>query len=245
MNIKEDEINEQFIGTTLRDLGRVDPPSDFNFKVRARIAHGRPVVGRQTWLPVWAYGAAPAAAAILIGGYLFSGGNYSSSVTEGPTVSTAATQAVPSLAEQPSSPAPIVAVNETIARSGERQAEPSVRVVAAREVPSASRKIERPAGGSFDSAIRGSETITSARGANSNSVVSTGSSSAANRTPTTGSSLPSMGIRVAGNVVTAVLPGSTAAAAGVKIGDVIETVSGNVVTVRRDGKSLTFTVLQR
>lgn len=236
MSIRNEDINEEFIVTALRTLPRVEPPADFDFKVRARIAQGKPATRRGSWLPTWAYGVAPAALAVLIGGYFFSTG--SPSAPTAPAVATVQPQA---FAPTPEVTAPAASAPETVARVEGPNAEPVLRPDAGlirKVAPAVKRNAERPAGGSFDRAVRGSETITLS-GSNSNKVVNTVVNKPA------GGSLPAMGIRVAGSTVSSVLPGSLAASAGVKVGDVIETISGNVLTIRRDGKTMTITVALR
>jgi len=236
MSIRNEDINEEFIATALRTLPRVEPPNDFDFKVRARIAQGKPSTRRGLWLPAWAYGAAPVALAVLIGGYFFSTGSPSAPPESAPTVAAVQPQA---FAPAPEGPSTAALADDAIASSEEPIVGPAPRTDVTRKVaPAVKRETQRPSGGSFNAAQRSARTITLS-GSNSNKVANTGVNKPA------GSSLPAMGIRVAGSTVSAVLPGSAAAAAGVKIGDVIETVSGNVLTIRRDGKTMTITVAVR
>lgn len=63
-----DDNNFDEVGELLGTLKRVDAPGDFDVRVRARIAKGRPAAGR-SWPLVLARIGAPAAVLIALGGY--------------------------------------------------------------------------------------------------------------------------------------------------------------------------------
>lgn len=73
------DASEEKVATMLGSLKRVDAPGDFDFRVRARIAQGRPAEKR-TWFPAFVRVAAPAMMLAAVGGYfgynaLYSSGN--------------------------------------------------------------------------------------------------------------------------------------------------------------------------
>ncbi|MEQ1644505.1 MAG: hypothetical protein ABL959_13740 [Pyrinomonadaceae bacterium] len=63
------DAGEEKVAAMLGSLKRVDAPADFDFRVRARIAQGRPAGARTSWFPTFARVAAPAVMLAAVGGY--------------------------------------------------------------------------------------------------------------------------------------------------------------------------------
>ena len=68
MRNEDQEINEQ-VSKLLGGLKRIEAPGDFDFRVKARIAAGRPVDRNVSLLPNWVRFAVPLGLLLLIGGY--------------------------------------------------------------------------------------------------------------------------------------------------------------------------------
>ena len=66
--MRHDENNFEEVGELLSTLKRVEPPGDFDMRVRGRIAKGRPRQSRRWPMAVARIGV-PAAVLIALGGY--------------------------------------------------------------------------------------------------------------------------------------------------------------------------------
>ncbi|HQX54519.1 MAG TPA: hypothetical protein PLP07_01230 [Pyrinomonadaceae bacterium] len=62
--------DEKRVSDLLGTLKQVEAPGDFDVRVRARIAQGRPSSSAATWMPSWARYAVPLVLAAAIGGYV-------------------------------------------------------------------------------------------------------------------------------------------------------------------------------
>ena len=228
---KTEFSEEQRISALLSSLPRVEAPGDFDFRVRARIAASRPAEKHASWLPASVRYAVPLALVLAIGGYVGFNAIY---LTETPMVPVVAeTQAESSPISQPetaSSAAP--AAEKVVAERVETKPTETVEKASVKDadkgIPAVNRKPERPTGGSFDSAVRSPTTIDPA--------ANVGPAEA----PAAGiGSLGSVGISTApanpGSRVVSVAAGSAAQAAGVRVGDIIESYSGRTLRIRRDG----------
>lgn len=237
--IQSDGEFDEPVARLLRDLKRVDAPKDFDHRVRARIAQGRPERTPARPLYGWAKAAVPAALVLAAGGYF--GWN---ALSAGPasTETIAAVQPLPAAvrpeASVPTAPplepaAPQSMVSQVRGPSS-TVTSPSKPVAA----PSRSKSVPAPApvGGSIDSAVRIGKTIEIPD------------------VPVT-DALSRAGAKVVFDEGTMKVSASEASAdrSGLKAGDVIESIDGRTIDakstlkgnaagkrlrVRRDGKTL-------
>jgi len=219
------EMENEPVSKLLAGLSRVEAPKDFDFRVKARIARGRPAEPRGMWLPAWVRIAVPAG--VLIAGSYF-GFNAFYPVQQD--------QATASMGVM--NPAPIEPVTQKLPEQSDvqtnvamAQVEPERAEVKpdtdAKTDPVPPRKLvantgdskKQPGGGSYDQVVRRPDLIS-------------------------GVNLPQIGINTvnSGSAMTvgSVRPGSVADRSGVKAGDVIEKIGTNSLRVRRDGKSITI-----
>ena len=208
-NIERLTDGEKRVADLLNSLPRVAAPGDFDMRVRARIAQGRPE-DRRSWIPRFAGVAVPAALAVAIGGYFA----FAPSAPQAPVP---VAEAVP--VERPVENAPIVASSEPA------PAATGTQTVAQREVtrPTVSEPEKKDdkkvalapkptvEGGSYEQARKESKVIT-----------------APNHRQNV---LARARVRTSGDTVT-----FAPASSGLKVGDVIVGVNGTTVSVRRDGK---------
>lgn len=250
--IKDHELENDEIHRLLMSLQRVEAPRDFDFKVKARIAQGRPTETGSSWVPSFLRVAIPAALMLTVGGYV--GFWAYSSETGSPTVAVAETRpepvtsvdtgTQPQTQVQTMTPAPAVPVEpaDTLVAEKVEPAAPNssnVNVKAAKKPGTPSP--EQPAGGSYDMAGTDSKKISRSQEDEDDLVPSTPRRrvivSAGEFLRTVGITSTSTG---SGGNITAV--SGTAASVGIKAGDVIEWVNVQTRTVRvtREGKALTF-----
>lgn len=242
------DAGEEKVAALLGSLKRVDPPGDFDMRVRARVAQGRPAAARPSWFPVTVRLAAPAAILVIAGGYFGYNALYREGNVNVPVVAESR-QATPSAAvTQPTveSVTPPAAVPTTEIASSKPAAEPGVSVAEKPKKPAAADKTaDQPTGGSVDLALREANTVS---GVNSN---------AAKSTLSVREVFAAMGIRASrsGSGWRVSSASGAAAAAGLKAGDIIESVNGQpvgantvfesgftgrTVGIKRDGVSLTL-----
>ena len=231
----------RLIGT----LNRVQAPKDFDFHVKARIAKGRPVERRASWLPASVRYAMPLVLLLAVGGYFGFKTMYSTGEAN-----------VPVVAYEPSNPVamPSNAVENPAAALPTATSEtPSTQTVADAKLSDSSNKVtktvqktpsltdpktEKPGGGSVDlgqsnaASIRQPDEIDdNAPGPVKKVIVSASQF------------LSSVGISAssAGNGGRVQSVSGSAANAGIQVGDVIESVNvqTGTVIVRRDGKTIT------
>ena len=69
MKEKQEIVENDPVSQLLGSLKRVEAPGDFDFRVKARIAAGRPVDRNKSWLPAVARFAVPLGLLLLIGGF--------------------------------------------------------------------------------------------------------------------------------------------------------------------------------
>jgi len=241
---KIDATDEPII-KLLAALKHVEAPKDFDFRVKARIAQGRPAERQASWIPATVRYAVPLALAVAIGGYVGINSLYSPEGVNVPVVAVVpATQPIVvdgPLEQQPAPP------KETVAERVELQQPEAVNKTVEKKIekaaPARNPKIDAPAGGSFDSAIKPTVNLSPANSASNSTVPD---ARAARKEKTAAAFLTSAGISAsfagAGGRIRSV--GGAAAAAGVKPGDVIESidVEGGSIRIRRDGKSLSFAI---
>ncbi len=83
---KIEEFENDPVSRLLGGLKRVDAPGDFDFRVKARIASGRPVDRSTSWFPAAARFAVPLGLLLLIGGYFGFNGLYPAVDVDSPAV---------------------------------------------------------------------------------------------------------------------------------------------------------------
>lgn len=245
------DAGEERVAAMLGSLKRVDAPGDFDFHVRARIAQGRPSEARTSWFPTFARVAAPAMMLAAVGGYFGYNALYDTGTVNVPVVADSAPVAtapvvVPTLNEVEPAPAsttevavkPPVNTDETVAAAPKKDT-----------ATTAVKKPDTPEGGSVDMALRETN--------RPGNVVNTGNSSPVVPTSTLSvrEVFSAMGIRASfsGTGWRVSSASGRAAAAGLKTGDIIETVNGKAVgantvfdekfsgttlRVKRDGASI-------
>lgn len=233
----EDQNFEEKIRGLLGTLNRVNPPGDFDFKVRARIAKGQPSTAGGSWLPASVKLAIPLGM-LAVGGYFGFNAINSSAPTDQPA---AAVVQVPA-----AQPAPFVPLNEEpIAPASESQPEvarvraPETRSVArpvtgSVKKTSTARRAPEPEGGSVDSAARETKSIFPVGvtpNANIPPVTPNGSTSVVRITGK--DVLSRIGVSAVlgagGWHVQSVNATSAAGRAGLQAGDVIEAVNGSAM----------------
>ncbi len=145
--------DERRVAEMLGSLKRVEAPGDFDVRVRARIAQGRPASSNGQWLPQWARYAVPLALAIAVGGY-FAIDRYSRTAESTPA------EIVRNETVQTASP-PVTAANTVTQPVADNNAANTV-IAVNRETASAPKSaVPRPnsdtdtsGGGSFVEAVR-------------------------------------------------------------------------------------------
>ncbi|HQZ95125.1 MAG TPA: hypothetical protein PLP21_02345 [Pyrinomonadaceae bacterium] len=227
----------RLIGT----LNRVQAPKDFDFHVKARIAKGRPVERRSSWLPVSVRYAMPLVLLLAVGSYFGFKTMYSTEEANVPAVAYAPSQ-------------PVIPVSDAVTSQPEAVREiPAGSTVAEVKTPDQGNKVvktvqktpvttdvktEKPGGGSVDlgqsnaASIRQPDEIDdNAPGPPKKVLVS-----ASQFLASVGIAASSSG---SGGRIQSV--SGSAASAGIQVGDVIESVNvqTGTVRVRRDGKTIT------
>ncbi|HVF47937.1 MAG TPA: hypothetical protein VNA17_10260 [Pyrinomonadaceae bacterium] len=155
---------EEKISGLLSTLKRVEAPGDFDFKVRARIAQGRPAAARAFWLPASVKVAVPLGLVLSVGGYFGFNALYSvetsmgSAIAVAPVAEPQPTRFVPLKEDEhgvpPAPPSAEVAqVNAMQTREARKPVTAAVRKI------STIRRAPESEGGSVDSAARESKSI--------------------------------------------------------------------------------------
>ena len=225
------DAGDEKIAVMLRELKRVDAPGNFDFKVRARIAKGRPSEVRTSWFPTFARVAAPAMVLAAAGGYFGYNAIYSTGSVNVPEVvdsPPAATAPVVVPTSNEITPAPAVTSEIATAKPPVR-VEETVAATSKKDVTTPAKNPEAPEGGSVDFAVRETNTLSTRPG----NVENTGNSSPVIPTSTLSvrEVFSAMGIRASfsGTGWRVSSASGRAAAAGLKTGDIIETVNGKAV----------------
>ncbi len=248
------DAGEENVAAMLGTLKRVDAPADFDFRVRARIAQGRPAEKRVSWFPAFARVAAPALMLAAVGGYFGYNALYSTGTVNVPVVADAGPVApAPVVVATSNEIAPAPAATTEVAVRPPVNTEETVAGTPKKDTTTVAKKPETPEGGSVDMALRETNTLSTRPG----NVVNTGNSSPVIPTSTLSvrEVFSAMGIRASfsgtGWRVSSV--SGRAAAAGLKTGDIIETVNGrsvganivfdekflgSILRVKRDGASI-------
>jgi hypothetical protein len=241
---EENNFENDDISRVLGSLKRVDAPGDFDVRVRARIAQGRPAAGR-SWFPVPA-GVAATVLVVAAAGYFGFRSYYPPAVVQEASVVTAPQVADQTLAKQQEPQA------DRRVEPGKEQANDAIAVkppdmqptIPAGLAPTSQPKAadKEPGGGSFD-ITRGIPKVITPKGVNPDSRLSpnqilSGLGAEANYNGVSWS-------------VSEVKRNSLAERSGLKAGDVIEAVNnqpltkrtsfpnsfaGRTISVRREGK---------
>ncbi len=218
------------VSRLLGSLKRVDAPNDFNFRVKARIANGRPAESTRSWLPASVRYAVPLVLLVLAGGYFALNAIYTPVTVDAPVVASVPSEKITPVAETPLNID--VAVVPSVSAAEVNPAKTTVATVKepARSVSKPNPKADRPSGGSLVMASNAGQTIT-ANGVEPKP--------AGNNVPVSPRDfLKSVGINVSLNGSRWLVLSSGAAA--VKAGDVIESVNSQTGLLRilRDGKTI-------
>ena len=159
---KNFEIENDPVRSLLGGLKRVEAPGDFDFRVKARIASGRPADRSASWLPALAKLSVPLAVLLLIGGFFGYNALYpTNNVAVAPVVETQSVLPVPD--RKPVEPVAAPS-NEVVAKVNETKPAVTDEIIAAkptekRIVPAVPSN-RQPGGGSVDRASRISTSIT-------------------------------------------------------------------------------------
>ncbi len=226
------DSGEEKVAALLGSLKRVDAPADFDFRVRARIAQGRPADARASWFPRFARVAAPAMVLAAAGGYFGYNALYDTGPINVPVVADS-TSITPAPIVVPNSevviPAPAPTTEIATAKPPVNSVETVAGIPKKDPATTAAKKPVTAGGGSVDFAVRETNTISPSSG----NVVSTGNSSPVAPTSTLSirEVFSAMGIRASfsGTGWRVSSASGRAAAAGLKTGDIIETVNGRAV----------------
>ena len=109
MGIEFENKDDQQVSQVLSTLSHVEPPGDFDVRVRSRIAAGKPAETRSWFWPLLA-GAAPLALLLVIGAYFV----LRTEPTSSPTVASAPVVEQVTVPTSANNVAPVVANNVSI-----------------------------------------------------------------------------------------------------------------------------------
>ncbi len=144
------------VSRLLGELKRVEAPNDFDFRVRARIAEGKPAERSATWLPTSVRFAVPLALLLVVGFYFTFNGVYSPTNVEIPVVADVEpTGVVPLTDSRPDevvSPSNELAADKVDARPPE-SGNALISKEPQRKSTSPAANSVRPGGGSLDAAL--------------------------------------------------------------------------------------------
>ncbi len=248
MKDKQEIVENDPVSKLLGSLKRVQAPGDFDFRVKSRIASGRPVDRNASWLPNLVRLALPLGLLVMIGGYfgynaLYSAGNIA-------VAPVAVVQDVVPIPEIKSTEPAIQPANEIVAKQVESKPvdadnKSTLRPNEKRIVSSVPSN-RKPGGGSVDIASGISNPLRP-KGFETNRKILPATVSAREV-------LSFVGVEVDSSwKVGSVLPNSMAERSGLKTGDVIEAINnenvadktafgnksiGKTIRVRRDDKSV-------
>lgn len=220
------DTGEEKVAAMLGSLKRVDAPADFDFRVRARIAQGRPSEKRVSWFPTFARVAAPAMMLAAVGGYFGYNALYTGNVNVSEVADSAPVAIAPVVVPTSNEVAPAPAATTEVAVKSPGNTDQTVAAAPKKDASTtAVKKPETPEGGSVDMALRETK--------RPGGVVNTGNSSPVIPTSTLSvrEIFSAMGIRASfsGTGWRVSSASGRAAAAGLKTGDIIETVNGKAV----------------
>ncbi len=248
-----ESLDEKKISQLLATMPRIEAPGDFAFRVKARIAEARPVNSKPMWLPTALKAAAPLGLAVFIGGYFAASSLYQTDDAGAPQA--AIETAMPAPVSQPAPEVmaftpPVVAAEEVNTPVVQPVREVAARRTPARRPVASTPTVEEPNRRSFDEAL----TIPREPSPSQEPVKTV--DTPAKGTPA-GEVLTRIGIEALfgenGWKAQSVIPNTAASRAGIKAGDIIESVddqdltdlgsvgkpaTGKKLRVKRDGKSV-------
>ena len=228
------------ISRLLNEMKRVDAPNDFDFRVKARIAAGRPVARPAFGWPALARFAVPLILLVLVGAYFGFNAFYADRYVDVPAVAKTAPNITAPSSSSASNGGIVTPSNETV---GDRAAlkkpneiNNTIGDTPVKKTPNANLPANRPTGGSVDMASLPPRSF-SQRGLNQNVKLPTNANGSEHDAQIPAkdvlsligvkSAFSSSGLKVAS-------ADGIAGRSGVKAGDVIEAVNGQAVT----GKTL-------
>ena len=156
---EEQNINgEEQVGRLVGTLKRVGAPRDFDFRVKARIAKGKPVGRPVSWLPSLVKVGIPLVLVVLVGGY-FALNTYRTNGNAGlPEVAVSQNLTIPAPVQSPRTVESVVPSEQVVAGQSDGRPEPVPNkvVVKTPEQKPSSRGIitDRSGSGSYDEAVR-------------------------------------------------------------------------------------------
>ncbi|CAN5231702.1 hypothetical protein BH20ACI2_BH20ACI2_00230 [soil metagenome] len=263
-NIKEPgftDLGEEKISQLLSSLPRVEAPGDFGFRVKARIADGRPAQSSATWLPTAVKAAVPLGLAVFVGGYFALTSFYIPNDPVAPLAAVENARPEPvSIREQPivAQTQPPVVINDvsdgTQGPSVYRERETTVKTSALKRPVNRKTATDNRDSGSYV------EAASDARNPSPAADPASKPEAVVKGTPA-GEILTRIGVNAlfgeSGWKAESVSPNTAAARAGVKAGDVIEAVddqeltdlgsvgkpvTGKKLRVNREGKSVEIVI---
>lgn len=236
------------VSRLLGSLKRVEAPHDFDFRVKARIAQGRPANRTVSWIPVSVRYAVPLVLLLLIGSYVGFNSFFASDDLVGQTVGEVKpADSKPAVIEPIVEPVPTAETGGPTKDllAGQTGVKPEnvtgIKKKREKTVTTLDPRTERRTGGSYVEAIRPSINFTPV-GNESNANPPANNSIPINPRPTAKEFLALIGIQAssAGPGGRLISVSGAAARAGAQVGDVIESVNihGRSVWVRRNGRSV-------
>lgn len=228
------------VARLLGTLPRVEAPSDFDFRVRARIASGQSARKQFAWVPAPVRFAAPLALVLGVGCYFGYNALQSGDVIETPRAAFNPAQA-PTAASAPLPPSVEISVpadsdpaREVVSAVRRIESPGRVRPIKAERVIRS--KPAKPAGASYDEASTRGTVI---------KLPIAGTAAKPDGAPAPGI-FESAGLDVvsagSGWRVEAVMTGGSGDRAGVRAGDVIDAVNGPILRVKREGKPVDLVI---
>lgn len=225
---------EKKVAGLLGSLRRVEAPGDFDTRVRARIAKGKPSF-TAPWLPILVRVGAPLALLAIIGGYFGYNAFYRQGNIGVPEVVETQEEAPGVVEPQPSAQiAPSTGALQTpefaVVKPAVNSNSP-VAVSSGKMRPSAINKAEQPGGGSVDQALRETNTVVPRRPSGDVQPTVNSSPSVPAATLSVRDVFGAMGIRASysGSGWRVSSASGAAAKAGMQAGDIIEAVNGQPV----------------
>ncbi len=245
-NTKLQDPENEPVSQLLGSLKRVKAPADFDFRVKARIAQGRPAKSTTSWLPASVRYAVPVILMVAVGGYFGFSSFYMADQADVAVVSSfAPAEPAPAAAPPPSTAAVVLPSDEVASERVEVKTPDAVKKITVNQMvktaPRRNPRVERPGGGSYDVSVKPAINLTPV---NANLPLSVTPDEKIEMSAK--DFLNSVGVNAtfAGSGGRIQSVGSAAAKAGVIAGDVIESINVEraTMTVRRDGKSIQITL---
>jgi len=240
---KNFDLENDPVRSLLGELKRVEAPGDFDFRVKARIASGRPAERSASWLPAMARVAVPLALLLVIGGFFGYNALYpTNNVAVAPVVETQSVLPVPDRKPVELAPAPS---NDVVAKVNESKPVVTDSTVITKptekRIVAAGPANKLPGGGSVDRASRISTTIRPKDPDPNHVGLPKGMDGAAGVSARDILSRIGAGVDASGKVGS-VKQNSIADRSGLKAGDVVEAIDGQNVnektTFNSTGKSV-------